>query len=142
MALATSADVADYDPSLTLPGNVARWVTLAEGLVADAVSLAVYVPDPATGLPSSAAHVAAMRDAVSAQVAWWITTGADPTGAADAAGSMVITGKALSPVGSVSYDAQAQKEAAAARAASTRYLCSEAWGILRRAGLARVVVIG
>lgn len=142
MALASSAEVADYDPSLTLPANVARWITLAEGLVADAVSLAVYVPDPATGLPSSAAHRLALRDAVSAQVVFWVSTGADPTGAGDAAGSMVITGKALSPVGSVSYDAQAQKDAAGARSASTRYLCPEAWGILRRAGLARTVVTG
>jgi len=142
MAIATSADVSDYDSSLTLPSNVDRWIRIAEGLVADAVSLSVYVPDPVTGLPSSAPHVLAMRDAVSAQVAYWVTTGADPTGATDAAAGQVVTGKSLSPVGSVSYDEQAARDAAMARAASTRYLCSEAWGILRRAGLARTVVTG
>jgi hypothetical protein len=141
MAIATSSDVSDFDGSLTLPANVDRWLTIAAGLVADAVALSVYVPD-VDGLPSSVPHRAAMRDAVSAQVAWWITTGADPTGAGDSAGSVVVTAKSLTPVGSVSYDPQAQREASAARAASTRYLCAEAWGILRRAGLARAVVVG
>ncbi len=141
MAIATSADVSDFDGSLTLPGNVDRWISIASGLVADAVSLSAYVPD-VDGLPSSVPHRAAMRDAVSAQVAWWITTGADPTGAGDQAASTIVSSKSLTPVGSVSYDTQAAREAVAARAASTRYLCGEAWGILRRAGLARAVVTG
>lgn len=142
MALATSGDVSDFDGSLTLPANVDRWISIASGLVADAVALSVYVPDPLTGLPSSAPHQAAMRDAVCAQVAWWIVTGADPTGAGDSAAGVVVTAKSLTPVGSVSYDAQAAREAAAARKASAQYLCGEAWGILRRAGLARSVVSG
>lgn len=142
MALATSADVADYDPSLTLPPNVARWVRVAEGLVVDAVRLSVYVADPVTGLPSSIANVAAMKEAVAAQVAHWISSGADPTGAGAAAGAQVITGKSLSPIGSVSYDAQAQRDLAAARAQSADVLCSEAWRVLQRAGLAKVVVSG
>ena len=142
MALATSGDVSDFDPSLTLPANVDRWISVASGLVADAVAWSVYVPDPVTGLPSSAPHVAAMRDAVCAQVASWISSGADPTGAGDQASAAIVSSKSLSPVGSVSYDTQAAREAASVRAASTRYLCAEAWGILRRAGLARSVVSG
>lgn len=142
MGIATSQDVSDFDGSLTLPVNVDRWLTIASGLVADAVSLSVYVPD-VNGLPASVPHQQAMRDAVSAQVAFWITAGADPTGAGDqAAAASVVSSKSLSPVGSVSYDTQAQREALAARAASTRYLCAEAWGILRRAGLSRTVVCG
>jgi len=141
MGIATSQDVSDFDASLTLPVNVDRWLTIASGLVADAVALSVYVPD-VNGLPSSVPHQQAMRDAVSAQVAFWITTGVDPTGAGDAQAAQVVTAKSLSPVGSVSYDAQAAREAAAARQASTRYLCAEAWGILRRAGLSRTVVCG
>lgn len=142
MSIATSSDVTDYDPSLTLPARVDRYIRIAEGLVADAIRLSVYVADPLTGLPSSVANVAAMREAVCAQVAWWIDSGTDPTGAGFAAGGEVITSKQLSPVGSVSYDAQAQKDLAAARAAGADRLCSEAWRVLTRAGLGRTVVIG
>lgn len=138
----TSSEVRDFDPSLALPSNVTRWIRIAQGLVADAVSWSVYVPDPLTGLPSTVPHLAAMRDAVAAQVAYWISTGADPTGAGDVTAAQVVTSKSLTPVGSVSYDAQAAREAASARQASTRGLCAEAWGILRRAGLARSVVTG
>jgi hypothetical protein len=143
MGLATSQDVSDYDPTLTLPARIDRYLRAAEGLVVDAIRLSVYKADPVTGLPSSAANLAALKEAVCAQVAAWVDAGADPTGAGDqAAAAAVVSSKSLSPVGSVSFDTQAQREANTVRAASTRYLCPEAQAVLMRAGLSRVVVTG
>lgn len=140
---ATSSDVLDFDPSLTLPARVDRWIDLASGLVADAMRMSVYRADPLTGLPSSAPNLLAMNQAVCAQVAHWVDLGADPTGAGDApAAAAVVSSKSLSPVGSVSFDTSAQRDQAARVRAAADQLCWEATRILWRAGLLKVVVTG
>jgi hypothetical protein len=137
---ATAGDLLTFDPTLAsaMPVNVNRYLSIASGFVADAMIGTVYDYNDFTGLPTTLAQLAAVKDATCAQVAAWITTGTDPTGGAST-GEQVPTTATLQGIGSVTFGTTAVS-AALAVAADT--LCSEAWLILRRAGLIRPVVFG
>ncbi|WP_367128325.1 hypothetical protein [Saccharothrix sp. HUAS TT1] len=81
---ATEADLTGYGapPGVTLPtGAAAAWsLARASERVDELLLTAVYEVDT-NGLPTDPTVVAALRDAVCAQVGWWAETGTSPTGA-------------------------------------------------------------
>lgn len=135
---ATPEDVAEFDASLTLPDNIDRLVSIASDWVADTTRYAVYDVD-AAGYPAGPIAIAAMRDAVCAQVAAWIENGVDPT-KLTASTDQLISSKTVNPVGSISYDTSGAAEVAAVRARLRSVLCDEARRKLSLAGLLTIVV--
>lgn len=104
------------------PANTATRLTQASRMLERLVlRYCRYAVDSVTGMPTHALVLAACRDAVCAQVAWWETIG-DPTGA-DAAGWSSVS------IGSVSLSRSGGGDPSGADSAA-RQICPAAWDAL------------
>jgi hypothetical protein len=115
---ATTADLANYLEAVP-PANARRLLRQASADIEQATKTAIYDVDT-NGFPTDTAVLAAMRDAVCAQVEWWNETG-DSLGVTGQWGSVKI--------GSVSLDGRAGS------AGTGGQLAANAATILRNAGL-------
>jgi hypothetical protein len=123
MAYATSTD---YEDELgTAPANIDRLLTLASRDVDAALISAVYDVDD-EGLPTTAAHIVAFREATIEQTAYYLDTG-DETGTG---GSQTYTSVSI---GSVALSRPQSGGAGGGSAA--RPLAPQAHSVLQLAGL-------
>lgn len=77
-AYATAADLSASDflsSGLTVPADAARLLSRASREIDKALVACVYDVDDATGHPTDADLITALRDATCAQACWWIETG-------------------------------------------------------------------
>lgn len=116
------------------PDGVTQLVRSASVLVESACRADLYDTDPA-GLPVDPDVVEAMRDAVCAQVALWVSAGIDPVAGAAGVEASVTSSRILD--GQVSFDGATTDRT---KRSAARMLCREAYLILRNAGLASSVV--
>lgn len=131
---ATTADLTAWLAPAPVPANAAGLLRSASLLVENATIEAVYATNTA-GLPTDTAVAGAFKDATTAQAAMWSAAGIDPAGGGVASSAPVRSKKLGS--GSVEYDTSAggSVTAYAARMAAATSLCTEAWLILKQAGL-------
>lgn len=127
---ATETELAEWPGIETLPGNAASLLRSASGLVRQETRTAIYTTDTA-GFPSVPMIRDAFRDAVCAQVKFWMDHKIDPSlgaaGVAPLAASKSIGGA------SIQYSTYVSTAQARADAAGT--LGPEAWYILADAEL-------
>lgn len=129
LVYATSSDYQSWTGNSTLPSNITLLLRTASMLVRDATKCAYYEVD-ASGYPTNADDVAAMRDATCSQAAALEAASVDPL----AAGTDPEV--AASSIGSASVTYAGVETAAQARFRLGRRLCLEAERILSQAGLA------
>jgi hypothetical protein len=124
MTYATIDDlVPDY--MATAPNNATLLLTRASRAVDQALLSSVYDVDE-DGLPTTPAHITALKEATCEQVAAWAAVGEDGTGALGEYANVSI--------GSVSLGRAQSGGAGGGSSAATR-LASQAWAILQQAGL-------
>lgn len=121
------ATAADYLAHTGVPLTDTRLLVRASRRVDTALIGAVYPVDTVTKLPTEAAHIEALRDAVCEQVRWWDETG-------DATGSGASEQWSAVSIGNVRL-ARYVGEAGGSRPASGSGLSPDAMDILRLAGL-------
>ncbi|MDV6309910.1 head-tail connector protein [Gordonia amicalis] len=133
---ATTADVTTWvgeDPDV----DVTPMIRKASILVGNACRNDLYDVDGA-GKPSNPDLVEAMRDAVCAQVEFWVAAGVNP---AKGAGSLALVKTEMTVDGAtVKYDTTGVVAAAQEAAASIDSLTGDALAVLRAAGLASGLV--
>lgn len=117
-----------------LPVNATTLLRSASLLVRDATVASIYTVDT-EGYPTDTTVRQAFTDATCAQAAMWSVAGIDPAGGGVASTAPVRSKKLGS--GSVEYDTSVGGSVAAynARQSAARELCTEAWMILKQAGL-------
>jgi hypothetical protein len=123
---ALPADLAEYTGTAG-PANATVLLRSATNLVLDATNQAYYAVDPATGLPTDAQILAALKLATVIQAAAWAAIGYDPLTGGVATVSVVQSSKA-----GQSSDTFADAQLAAqARQDAIRGLVPEAERVLR-----------
>lgn len=116
------------------PDNAVSLLRAASLLVARETRTAVYDVQP-SGLPRHADDLAAFRNAVTAQAAFWATNSLDPTaGTLSESGKGNVIGKTIKGA-SLNYSVTLVENDKKARTAAVHSLCDEAWTILDVAGL-------
>lgn len=133
---ATTADVTTWIGE-DLDTDVTAMIRRASILVGNACRNDLYDVDGA-GKPSDPDLVEAMRDAVCAQVDYWVAAGINP---AKGAGGLALAKTEMTVDGAtVKYDTTGVVAAAQEAAASIDSLTGDALAILRNAGLASGLV--
>lgn len=135
MQFATPADLLERLGAQDPPADPAGLLSAASALVARLTAGAVY----ATFTDGTAVDPrirSALRDATLAQAAYWIANDLDPTAGSLAASDAgkVVASKTIKGA-SISYDAAAAREHAAARSAALVTLCPPSLLTLEAAGL-------
>lgn len=117
---ATAADLAAYTGA-TAPADADALLAKASRFLDAAVfRLCWYIPDPATGMPTDAVVIAALRDATCAQAAWWTQLG-DSTGAMGAGWGQIRIGR---------VDMSRSLVATQAEDSPARQVAPEVWDVL------------
>jgi hypothetical protein len=124
VAYATTTDLAAWLVDAQPPSGARRKLVRATRVIDSLLTCAVYAVD-STGLPTQATDIATLRDAVCAQVEWWMQTG-DEYGIGD---QYVTTG-----IGSVSLSRRTHSGTTGTSSTSIRY-APEAVERLRAGGL-------